>query len=81
MPKRTNPENADQMPRGRAATKKRKENLAAGIPSSLPWTLDNNAKTWLLIAELGKMENYKVLFGKKDKKEVCDSFFSGRILS
>jgi hypothetical protein len=28
------------------------------------------AKTWELIAELKKMENYKVLFGKPEKKEV-----------
>jgi hypothetical protein len=56
-------------------------NIQHGIPMSLPWTLDNNAKVWLLIAELGKLENFRVLFGKKDKKEVQDDIYFSRMFN
>jgi hypothetical protein len=57
-------------PHGEAAAKKCKEGEAAGIPSSLPWSADKSVKIWALIAEISQPENYKVLFGKKYKKEV-----------
>ncbi|KAF8574084.1 hypothetical protein K439DRAFT_1373466, partial [Ramaria rubella] len=51
------------------AAKKRKEDQAAGIPSTLSWSANKNEKIWALIAELSKPENFKVMFGKKDKTE------------
>ncbi|KAF8577567.1 hypothetical protein K439DRAFT_1364451, partial [Ramaria rubella] len=41
----------------------------SGIPTSLLWAANNSAKTLQLIEEIGKLENFKILFGKKDKKE------------
>ncbi|KAF8575273.1 hypothetical protein K439DRAFT_1254692, partial [Ramaria rubella] len=34
------------------------------------WAVNNSAKMWQLIKEIGRLENFKILFGKKDKKEV-----------
>jgi len=46
---------------------------------SLPpihWTKNDAALTWSLIGELEKPENFKVLFGKQDNSEVCNSGLS-----
>jgi len=45
-------------------------------PSIAPiaWDADQQALTWALLNELEKYENFKVLFGKKDPKEVSLSF-------
>ena len=45
----------------------------SGIKSSLPpiiWDADQHALTWALLNELEKKENFKILFGKRDSKEV-----------
>jgi hypothetical protein len=61
---------------GSAAPKcKRQTSKGSGIPTSLPWAANKAAKTWESIAELGKMENYNVLFGKQEKKEVSEPCF------
>jgi hypothetical protein len=36
----------------------------------IPWAEDDDNLVWAFITELEKDENYKVLFGKKDVKEV-----------
>ena len=36
----------------------------------IPWTEHDNRLTWLLLTEIEKPVNYKVLFRKKDKDEV-----------
>ena len=36
----------------------------------IPWTEDNGRLIWSLLTEMEKPENFKVLLGKKDKKEV-----------
>ncbi|KAF8493592.1 hypothetical protein JB92DRAFT_2625940, partial [Gautieria morchelliformis] len=51
------------------AAKTRKDDEAKGIPTTLPWSANKNAKIWELITELSKPENFKVLFRKKDQKE------------
>ncbi|KAI0724894.1 hypothetical protein C8Q72DRAFT_936863, partial [Fomitopsis betulina] len=41
--------------------------------SSVPdidWKANNGALLWQLIGELEKPENFRVLFGKRDKNEV-----------
>lgn len=40
------------------------------IPRTLPWTKDNSAKTYQFIAEMEKLDNFKILFGKKEKTDV-----------
>ena len=56
---------------------KKNNDLAAPKPrskSALPsinWTADDSALLWSLISEMEKKENTKVLFGKKEKNEVC----------
>ena len=47
-------------------------NKKAKIPD-IPWTEHDNRLTWLLLTEIEKPVNYKVLFGKKDKDEVSQS--------
>ena len=45
--------------------------------SSLPsinWNADDSALLWSLISEMEKKDNSKVLFGKKEKNEVCLPF-------
>jgi hypothetical protein len=45
----------------------------SGTKSSIPpisWDANQHALTWALLNELEKQENFKVLFGKKDPKEV-----------
>jgi hypothetical protein len=42
------------------------------IPT-IAWDADQQALTWALLIELEKKENFKVLFGKKDPKEVSVS--------
>ncbi|TFK54390.1 hypothetical protein OE88DRAFT_1733055 [Heliocybe sulcata] len=37
--------------------------------AEVPWSLENHHLTWALISELESLENYKVLFGKKDPSE------------
>jgi hypothetical protein len=37
----------------------------------IPWTENEGRLIWSLITEMEKPENFKVLLGKKDKKEVC----------
>jgi hypothetical protein len=39
----------------------------------IPWTTNEHELTWMLLAEMGKLENYKVLFGKATKDEVSKS--------
>jgi hypothetical protein len=36
----------------------------------IPWTEDSGRLIWSLLTEMEKPENFKVLLGKKDKKEV-----------
>ena len=36
----------------------------------ISWDADQQALTWALLNELEKQENFKVLFGKRDPKEV-----------
>jgi hypothetical protein len=43
----------------------------------IPWDADQHSLTWALLTELKKHENFKVLFGKRDPKEVCQHFLSG----
>jgi hypothetical protein len=38
------------------------------------WSENDATLTWKLIGELEKKENYRVLFGKKDKAEVCNAY-------
>lgn len=66
--------NATQAPPGSAtATKKAKgANAKPEIPT-LPWAANNSEKVWLFIVEMGKLENFKVLLGKKDKSDVSDA--------
>ena len=52
--------NSDNAPSDHVAAKRSKSNEASGMPTSSPWTIEDNARTWQLIAELGNMENYKV---------------------
>jgi len=52
------------MPRGKKNTNK------PTIPE-LPWSENNHALTWHLLDEIAKTANYKVLYGKKTKDEVC----------
>jgi len=40
-----------------------------GLPA-ISWTANENHLTWLLLTEMEKYENYRVLFGKVDKEEV-----------
>jgi len=42
----------------------------------IPWAENDAALTWSLIGELEKPENFKVLFGKRDNSEVCNSGLS-----
>jgi hypothetical protein len=37
----------------------------------IPWAENDGSLIWSLITEMEKPENFKVLLGKKDKKEVC----------
>lgn len=37
----------------------------------IPWAENNNALNWAFLTELEKDANYKILFGKKDRTEVC----------
>jgi hypothetical protein len=64
--KRANPDTAH----GEVSVKKRKEDEVIGIPTILPWSGNKNAKIWELISGLSRPENFKVLFGKKEQKEV-----------
>jgi len=41
----------------------------------IPWSENSHARVWSLIAEISKPANYKVLYGKKDKNEVCFTFY------
>lgn len=41
------------------------------IPPSLPWADNQNQKIWELIGEMEEDENYAILFGKKQKTDVC----------
>ena len=48
--------------------------------SSVPdidWKANNGALLWQLIGELEKPENFRVLFGKRDKNEVYTSLLGG----
>jgi len=36
----------------------------------IPWSENNHAQVWSLIAEISKPVNYKVLYGIQDKNEV-----------
>ena len=38
--------------------------------SPFSWTSNKHELTWKLVAEMGKHENFRVLFGKTDKDEV-----------
>jgi hypothetical protein len=51
---------------------KHDNNKKAKIPD-IPWTEHDNLPIWLLLTEIKKPVNYKVLFGKKDKDEVFKS--------
>jgi hypothetical protein len=62
--KHANPDTAH----GEVSVKKRKEEI--GIPTILPWSGNKNAKIRELISGLSRPENFKVLFGKKEQKEV-----------
>ena len=47
--------------------------MAKSTKPSIPpigWDANQQALTWALLNELEKKENFKVLFGKKDLKEV-----------
>ncbi|KAL1744855.1 hypothetical protein HDZ31DRAFT_73939 [Schizophyllum fasciatum] len=39
--------------------------LPTSLPSSIPWTSNNNALQWNLLTEIESPENFRVLFGKK----------------
>ena len=41
----------------------------------IPWSENSHARVWNLIAEISKPVNYKVLYGKKDKNEVCITLY------
>jgi hypothetical protein len=45
-----------------------------GLPA-ISWTASENHLTWLLLTEMEKYENYRVLFGKVDKEEVRPKFY------
>lgn len=66
-------QNTNQAPPGAAAppAKKAKANAKPDIPT-LPWAANNSEKVWLFIVEMGKLENFKVLLGKKEKSDVSD---------
>ena len=59
------------------------KHVKSDIPRQLPWSEDNSAKTYEFIAEMEKLDNFKVLFGKKDKADVstmslpCDLLLIG----
>lgn len=40
------------------------------IPRTLPWSKDNSYAVHKFIAEMERPENFIILFGKKDKKDV-----------
>jgi hypothetical protein len=46
------------------------ENVSNGSKAHYDWSLNNHAKIWELIGLLSRPDIYKVLFGKKDPKEV-----------
>lgn len=47
-----------------------KRSKTDSIPRTLPW-MDNRAeKVYLFIGEMEKLENFKILFGKKEKGDV-----------
>ena len=37
----------------------------------IPWAQNDGRLVWSLISEMERPENFKVLLGKKDNKEVC----------
>ena len=41
----------------------------------IPWSENSHTRVWSLIAKISKSVNYKVLYGKKDKNEVCFAFY------
>lgn len=49
--------------------RKPRENKKPRIPE-IAWAENDNHLIWLLLAEIEKDANYRVLFGKKDKDEV-----------
>jgi hypothetical protein len=61
----TNPGNVNITPVGDGKRPK------TDIPRQLPRSENHSAKTYLFIAEMEKLDNFKVLFGKKDKSDVC----------
>lgn len=40
------------------------------LPSALPWAANNSAKVDQFISEMETLDNFKVLFGKKEKSDV-----------
>ena len=59
------------------------KHVKSDIPRQLPWSENDSAKTYKFIAEMEKLDNFKVLFGKKDKADVstmslqCDLLLIG----